>query len=244
MAGAQIHDDCASFATAATDSYRLWSNSSLQDSEKVDFEQHMDQMKTSVESDGGSWSDGSAGAGVSERHIQLPDAVTGAHSPRPHRIVFQLRGDAMAESNPNIDLPTEGYYYNSLKGIEVEAMPHPTSQKSQDVTGRARAASELSWNSSWSGQDLWTVDQSFNSGFLNDRSSTGCITALTATHRHSGVDLDLGSSTCNPDRHLEASMGRPFYGGSLLAPGCGCPQDDWTSNTAANTQQSGKALHL
>ena len=127
MAGAQFHDDCASFATAATDSYRLWSNTSLQDSEKVNFEQHMDQTKTSVESDGGSWSGESAGGGVSERHIQLPGAVTGAQSPRPHRIVFQLRGDATAESNPNIDLPTEGYYYNSLKGIEVEAMPHPTS---------------------------------------------------------------------------------------------------------------------
>ena len=25
-----------------------------------------------------------------------------------------------------------------------------------------------------------------------------------------------------------------FYGGSLLAPGCGRPQDDWTSNTAAD----------
>ena len=148
----------------------------------------------------------------------------------------------MAESNPNIDLPTEGYYYNSLKGIEVEAMPHPTSQKSQDVIGRARATSEQSWNSNWSGRDLWTVDQSFNSGFLNDRSPTDCITALTAIHRHSGVDLDLGSSTYNPDRHLEASMGRPFYGGSLLAPGCGCPQDDWTSNTAANTQLSAEAL--
>ena len=125
MAGAQIHDDCASFATAATGSYRLRSNTSLQDSEKVNMEQHMDQMKTSVGSDGGSWSDGSAGAGVSECHIQLPGAVTGAQSSRPHRTVFQLRGDAMAESNPNIDLPTEGYYYNSLKGIEVEAMPHP-----------------------------------------------------------------------------------------------------------------------
>ena len=100
-----------------------------------------------------------------------------------------------------------------------------------------RQASELSWKSSWSGQDCWTADQSFNSGFLNDRSSTGCITALTATHRHSGVDLDLGSSTCNPDRHLEADMGRPFYGGSLLAPGCECPQDDWTFNTAADTRQ-------
>ena len=36
-------------------------------------------------------------------------------------------------------------------------------------------------------------------------------------------------------------MGRPFYGGSLLAPGCERPQDDWTFNTAADTGNSAKS---
>ena len=241
MAGAQIRDDCACFATAATAPHRLSSNTSLQDSVKVNIEQHMDQMETSVESDGGSWSDKSAGAGVSERHIQLPEAVKGANHPRPHRTVFQLRGDDTAESIPNIDLPTEGYYYNLSNGIEVEAVTSPTSQKSQDVTGRARAASKLSRNSNWSGQDHWAADQSINSGLPNDRSSPGCISVLTATQQHSGAHLDLGSSTCNPDRHQEACRDCPFIGGSLLAPGCELPQDDWTINTAAGTGNSGKS---
>ena len=133
-------------------------------------------------------------------------------------------------------------YYNSSNGIEVEAMSSPTSRKSQDVTGRARAASDLSWtshssclnstcNSSWPGLVRGTADQNINSGLLNDCSSTGCISALTATQRHSGADLDLGNSTCNPDRHQEAKTVRPFIGGSLLAPDCECPQDDWTFNT-------------
>ena len=70
MAGAQIRDDCACFATAATGPHRLNSDTSLQDSEKVNIKQHMDQMETSVESDGGSWGDKSAGAGaVSYTHL-------------------------------------------------------------------------------------------------------------------------------------------------------------------------------